>query len=253
AELRAEIEESFERLRAERIPLLYLHRVHAETDIEEPLRVLAELVEAGRVEHIGLSEVSAEQVARAQAVAPIAAVQNEYNLGERRWDAVIDHCEASGILFVPFYPLRAGAGRGRGSPRRHRDAGQAGLAARPLALRGADPGHALARAPEGEPRGARPRARRGGPGRARLSRAGGGASVRGPRSAPPAGSPRPSAGARTRRRPEAATRRAGCGRTRGSGTAARGRRAGARLGSALPWLDLRRPRRACLCPRGQAC
>ncbi len=109
AELRAEIEESFERLRAERIPLLYLHRVHAETDIEEPVRVLAELVEAGRVEHIGLSEVSAEQVARAQAVAPIAAVQNEYNLGERRWDAVIDHCEASGILFVPFYPLRGDA------------------------------------------------------------------------------------------------------------------------------------------------
>jgi pyridoxine 4-dehydrogenase len=104
-ELRSQIEQSFERLRTDRISLYYLHRVHPEIPVEESVRVLKEFVDAGRIDQVGLSEVSVEQITRAQAVTPIAAVQNEFNLGERRWDQVIDHCQAEGIVFVPFYPL----------------------------------------------------------------------------------------------------------------------------------------------------
>jgi pyridoxine 4-dehydrogenase len=106
-ELRSQVARSFERLRTDRIALYYLHRVHPQIPIEESVGVLAEFVDAGRIDHVGLSEVSVEQITRAQAVTPIAAVQNEFNLRERRWDPVIDHCEAEGIVFVPFFPLRA--------------------------------------------------------------------------------------------------------------------------------------------------
>ena len=90
--LRAQLEQSFERLRTDRISLYYLHRVDPETPLEESLSVLEEYRDAGRIGHIGISEVSVDQVERARAVAPIAAVQNEYNLAERMWDEVVDHC-----------------------------------------------------------------------------------------------------------------------------------------------------------------
>ena len=105
SELRSQIEQSFERLRTDRITLYYLHRVRPEIPIEESVGLLKEFVDAGRIAHIGLSEVSVEQITQAQAVAPIAAVQNEFNIAERRWDSVIDRCEAEGIVFVPFFPL----------------------------------------------------------------------------------------------------------------------------------------------------
>jgi pyridoxine 4-dehydrogenase len=109
-ELRSQIEQSFESLRTERITLYYLHRVHPEIPIEESVGVLRQFVDDGRIEHVGLSAVSVEQIERARAVVPIAAVQNEFNLEERNWDAVIDYCEAEGIVFVPYYPLRGGSG-----------------------------------------------------------------------------------------------------------------------------------------------
>jgi pyridoxine 4-dehydrogenase len=105
-EVRSEIEQSFERLRTDRITLYYLHRLRQEIPLEESVGLLKEFVDAGRIAHIGLSEVSVEQITRAQTVAPIAAVQNEFNIGERRWESVIQHCEAEGIVFVPFFPLR---------------------------------------------------------------------------------------------------------------------------------------------------
>jgi aryl-alcohol dehydrogenase-like predicted oxidoreductase len=103
-DLRAQIEQSCESLQTERITLYYLHRTHPDIPIEESVGVIKEFVDAGRIEHVGLSEVSAEQIDRARAVVPIAAVQNEFNLRERSWD-VIDHCASAGIVFVPFYPL----------------------------------------------------------------------------------------------------------------------------------------------------
>jgi len=67
--------------------------------------VLKEYRDAGRIEHVGISEVSVEQIERARSVVPIAAVQNEYSLSERKHDDVVDFCAREGIVFVPFYPL----------------------------------------------------------------------------------------------------------------------------------------------------
>jgi pyridoxine 4-dehydrogenase len=104
--LRAELEESFARLRTDSISLYYLHRVDPEVPLEESLGVLGEYRDAGRIENVGISEVRVDQIERARAVLPIAAVQNEYNLAQRKYDEVIDHCEQHGIAFVPYYPLR---------------------------------------------------------------------------------------------------------------------------------------------------
>jgi len=110
--LRAELERSFERLRTETIALYYLHRVDPEVRIEETMALLKEYQDTGRITHIGLSEVTVDQVDRARSVVPISAVQNEYNLSERKYDDVIDYCESAGLVFVPFFPLR---GRKRGA------------------------------------------------------------------------------------------------------------------------------------------
>ena len=110
--LRAELEESFERLRTDTITLCYLHRVDPGVPLEESLGVLREFLDAGRIEHVGVSEMTVEQVERARAVVPVTAVQNEYNLAERRHEDVVDLCERENLLFVPFYPLH-GAGGGR--------------------------------------------------------------------------------------------------------------------------------------------
>ena len=108
--LRAQLEESFERLRTETIALYYLHRVDPQVPLEESLGVLGEYRDAGRIRHVGVSEVSVDQIERARAVVPIAAVQNHYNLSERKYDDVVDFCEREGIAFVPFYPLRGAGG-----------------------------------------------------------------------------------------------------------------------------------------------
>jgi len=104
--LREELEQSFERLRAQTISLYYLHRVDPGVPLEETMGVLKEYRDAGRIAHVGLSEVSVEQIERARSVVPIAAVQNEFSLAERMHDDVVDYCESAGIVFVPFYPLR---------------------------------------------------------------------------------------------------------------------------------------------------
>ena len=103
--LRAQIEESLRRLHARTIQLYYLHRVHADTPIEESLGTIVEYVEAGKIQHVGLSEVGIEEIERGRQVVTVAAVQNHYNLDERRWDNVVDYCEREGIVFVPFFPL----------------------------------------------------------------------------------------------------------------------------------------------------
>jgi pyridoxine 4-dehydrogenase len=104
--LRAELEDCFERLRTDTIALCYLHRVHPEVPLEESLSVLREYRDAGRIELVGVSEVSVDQIERARTVVPIAAVQNEYSLSQRKYEDVVDYCERENLLFVPFFPLR---------------------------------------------------------------------------------------------------------------------------------------------------
>ena len=104
--LRAELEESFERLRIDTIALYYLHRVDPGVPLEETLSVLGEYRDAGRIRHVGVSELSVEQIERARAVVPIAAVQNEYNLSQRKYEDVVDFCEAEAIASVPQVAVR---------------------------------------------------------------------------------------------------------------------------------------------------
>lgn len=108
--LRDEIEQSLSRLRVKRIDLYYLHRVDPETPLEESLSAIKEFRDEGRVENVGLSNVNIEQIERSRRVVPITAVQNSYNLSERRSDAVVDYCAREGIAFVAYFPLRGDGG-----------------------------------------------------------------------------------------------------------------------------------------------
>jgi aryl-alcohol dehydrogenase-like predicted oxidoreductase len=109
--LRAQIEESLRRLRADHIELYYLHRVDPETPLETSLAAIREYREQGKIRYVGISEVGVEQIERARQVLPIAAVQNRYNLSDRRHEAVVDYCAEEQILFVPYFPLRGDGGR----------------------------------------------------------------------------------------------------------------------------------------------
>jgi len=104
--LRAELEQSLRHLGTTSIFLYYLHRVDPETPIEESLTTIKEYRDLGKVRHVGISEVDIDQIERARKVVPIAAVQNHYNLSERKYEAVVDYCATEGIAFVPFFPLR---------------------------------------------------------------------------------------------------------------------------------------------------
>jgi aryl-alcohol dehydrogenase-like predicted oxidoreductase len=105
--LSAQIEESLRRLRTDAIDLYYLHRVDSETPLEESLGTIAAYRDRGQIRHVGLSEVSVEQIERGRQVVPITAVQNRYNLAERTHEEVVDYCAERSIVFVPFFPLRS--------------------------------------------------------------------------------------------------------------------------------------------------
>jgi pyridoxine 4-dehydrogenase len=110
AVLRGQIEQSLRSLRTEAIGLYYLHRVDPETPLEESLGAIKTYVDRGAIRHVGVSEVSVEQIERARQIVPIAAVQNRYNVAERGHDDVIDFCERERIAFVPYFPLRGDGG-----------------------------------------------------------------------------------------------------------------------------------------------
>jgi aryl-alcohol dehydrogenase-like predicted oxidoreductase len=114
ANVRRSIEGSLERLGTDYIDLYYQHRVDPNVPIEETVGAMAELVEAGKVRHIGLSEAAAETIRRANAVHPITAVQSEYSLWSRDPEAdVLPACRELGIGFVPYSPLGRGFLAGR--------------------------------------------------------------------------------------------------------------------------------------------
>ena len=112
--VRAACDASLQRLGLDHIDLYYQHRVDAKTPIEETVGALAELVAAGKVRYLGLSEARPEDIRRAHAVHPIAALQSEYSLFEREVeDDVLPLCRELGIGFVPFSPLGRGVLTGR--------------------------------------------------------------------------------------------------------------------------------------------
>ena len=104
--LRAACEGSLLRLRVDTIPLYQLHRPDPEVPYEESVGALAELRDEGKIRHIGVSNVSLEQLAQAQSVTPIATVQNRFNLGDRTSVDVVDTCAATDIVFIPYAPIK---------------------------------------------------------------------------------------------------------------------------------------------------
>jgi aryl-alcohol dehydrogenase-like predicted oxidoreductase len=112
--VRTACESSLERLNVDRIDLYYQHRVDRDTPIEETVGAMAELVKAGKVRFIGLSEPGVETIRRAHRVHPITAVQSEYSLWTRDpEDGVLQTCRGLGIGFVPYSPLGRGFLTGR--------------------------------------------------------------------------------------------------------------------------------------------
>jgi aryl-alcohol dehydrogenase-like predicted oxidoreductase len=112
--VREAIDRSLQRLGVDFVDLYYQHRVDADTPIEETVGAMAELVRAGKVKHLGLSEASAETIRRAHAVHPITALQSEYSLWSRDpEDGVLDTCRELGIGFVAYSPLGRGFLAGR--------------------------------------------------------------------------------------------------------------------------------------------
>jgi pyridoxine 4-dehydrogenase len=107
------VDKSLKRLKLERIDLYQLHRVDPKVPMEDSLGALKEAQNAGKIRHIGLSEVSAEQVQRARKIVPIATVQNRYNMTDRKWDNTLSYCEKEKIGFMPWAPV--GGTRGMSS------------------------------------------------------------------------------------------------------------------------------------------
>jgi aryl-alcohol dehydrogenase-like predicted oxidoreductase len=106
--LRQCCEMSLRRLGVETLDLWQLHRIDPKVPREEQFGVMRELQEEGKVRHLGLSEVTVEEIEAAGEYFEVATVQNLYNLTERKSEDVLEHCEAHGIGFIPWFPLAAG-------------------------------------------------------------------------------------------------------------------------------------------------
>jgi pyridoxine 4-dehydrogenase len=106
--LRQCVEMSLRRLGVERIDLWQLHRIDAQVPLEDSLGAVKELQDAGKIRHIGLSEVSVAEIEQARAVVDVVSVQNLYNVGNRQSEQALQHCEREGIGFIPWFPVAAG-------------------------------------------------------------------------------------------------------------------------------------------------
>lgn len=107
--LRAACEGSLKRLRLDRIDVYYLHRPDPDVPYEESVGALKELRDEGKIRHVAVSNVNLERLAIARGIVEVAVVQNQYSLTDRRAQDVLEECERSGIGFVPWAPLDAGA------------------------------------------------------------------------------------------------------------------------------------------------
>ncbi len=104
------VENSLKRLQLERIDLYQLHRIDPKVPMEESLGAIKKMQEAGKIRHVGLSEVSPEEIDRARKVLPIVSVQNQYNVDNRKWEKTLTYCEKEGLGFMPWSPI--GGNRG---------------------------------------------------------------------------------------------------------------------------------------------
>ena len=102
------VEMSLRRLRLERIELYQLHRIDPQTPLEESLGALKRMQEQGKIRHIGLSEVTPQEIEAASRIVEVKTVQNRYSLADRRHEETLNYCEKNGIGFLPWYPINAG-------------------------------------------------------------------------------------------------------------------------------------------------
>ena len=106
--LRQCVEMSLRRLGVDCIDLYQLHRIDTSVHLEDQLGALKKMQEQGKIRHLGLSQVSVEELAAARRIIEVTTVQNLYNLGDRSSEDVLDACEADGIGFIPWFPVAAG-------------------------------------------------------------------------------------------------------------------------------------------------
>jgi pyridoxine 4-dehydrogenase len=109
AYLRQQVELGLRRLAVDRIDLLQLHRIDPNVPFEDQIGELRKLQDEGKIRHIGLSQVSVAEVEAAQQIAPIASVQNLYNLTDRSSEELLDWSTEHGVAFIPWFPLATGA------------------------------------------------------------------------------------------------------------------------------------------------
>ena len=108
--LKQAVDGSLKRLRLDRIDLYQLHTVDRKVPLEQSLGALKEMQDAGKIRHVGLSNVSAQEIERARKILPIVSVQNEYNIQDRTSEKVLVYCEKESLGFMPWFPI--GGGRG---------------------------------------------------------------------------------------------------------------------------------------------
>ena len=108
--LKQAVDGSLKRLRLDRIDLYQLHTVDRKVPLEQSLGALKEMQDAGKIRHVGLSNVSAQEIERARKILPIVSVQNEYNIEDRTSEKVLVYCEKESLGFMPWFPI--GGGRG---------------------------------------------------------------------------------------------------------------------------------------------
>jgi pyridoxine 4-dehydrogenase len=106
--LTQQVELSLRWLKVDRIDLWQLHRIDPNVPVEESLGAIKGLQEAGKIRHIGLSEVSVAEIERARKVVDVVSVQNEYNVITRKSEDVVNYCEAHNLGFIPWFPVAAG-------------------------------------------------------------------------------------------------------------------------------------------------
>jgi len=106
--LTQQVEMSLRRLKVERIDLWQLHRIDSKVPVEDSLGAIKKLQQQGKIRHVGLSEVKPHEIDQARKVIDIVSVQNQYNIGDRKHDDVIDYCTKNKIAFIPWFPVAAG-------------------------------------------------------------------------------------------------------------------------------------------------
>jgi len=117
AHLRSACDASLARLHLARIDLYQLHAPDPNVPFEDSVGELAKLQSAGKIRHVGLSNVSVDQIRKAQAIVPIVSVQNRYNIDDRGSDDVLRYCESAGLAFLPWAPLATNSQASAATPR----------------------------------------------------------------------------------------------------------------------------------------